>query len=93
MSSHLKLSAGVADLVDIGQRTSVVRCASLRQTELLNLLKLHLRVKSKSTVYCRSYRPKLDVSVTQAAYSALKQKLLQHHEDPTFGSFPVAQKR
>lgn len=56
MSSHLKLGAGVADLVDIGQRTSVVRCASLRQTELLNLLKLHLRVKNKSTPYCSTYR-------------------------------------
>lgn len=54
MSSHLKLAAGVADLVDIGQRTSIVRCASLRQTELLNLLKLHLRVKNKSTLYCRT---------------------------------------
>lgn len=56
MSSHLKFGAGVADLVDVGQRTSVVRCTSLRQTELLNLLKLHLRVKNKSTPYCRTYR-------------------------------------
>lgn len=122
MSSHLKLGAGVADLVDIGQRTSVVRCPSLRQTELLNLLKLHLRVKNKSTPYYRTYRrpegqrfrvkarafalwwsfftsekltqrPELGVPVTQAEYSALKQKLLQNHKDPTFGSFPVPQKR
>lgn len=42
MTSHLKFSAGVADLIDVGQRPSVVRRPGLRQAELLDLLKLHL---------------------------------------------------
>lgn len=45
MRSHLKFSAGVADLIDVGQRASVVLRPSLRQTKLLDLLKLHLSVK------------------------------------------------
>lgn len=45
MRSHLKFSAGVADLIDVGQRASVVLRPGLRQTKLLDLLKLHLSVK------------------------------------------------
>lgn len=44
-SSHLKFSAGVADLIDVGQRASVVLCPWLRQAKLLDLLKLDLRQK------------------------------------------------
>lgn len=47
MTSHLKLGAGFANLVDVGQRASVVRRPRLRQAELLDLLKLHLLVKHK----------------------------------------------
>lgn len=44
--SHLKFSAVVADLIDIGQRASIVLRPWLRwQTKLLDLLKLHLPVK------------------------------------------------
>lgn len=48
-SSYLELGAGAADLVDIGQRAAVVRRTGLRQTELLNLLELHLKATSKHT--------------------------------------------
>lgn len=43
--SHLEFRAGVADLVDVGQRASVVRSPRLSQAKLLDLLKLHLPVK------------------------------------------------
>lgn len=45
VESHLKFSAGVADLIDVRQRASVVRRPCLRQTKLLDLLKLHLSVE------------------------------------------------
>lgn len=44
---HLKFSAGVADLIDVGQRASVVLRPGLRQAKLLDLLELHLSVKNK----------------------------------------------
>lgn len=47
MTSHLKLCAGFANLVHVGQRASVVRRPRLRQAELLDLLELHLPGKHK----------------------------------------------
>lgn len=45
MRSHLEFRAGVADLVDVGQRASVVRSPRLSEAKLLDLLKLHLPVR------------------------------------------------
>lgn len=46
-ASHLKLGASFANLVNVGQRASVVRRPRLGQAELLDLLKLHLPSKEK----------------------------------------------
>lgn len=46
LKSHLKFSAGVANLIDVGQRASVVLSPGLRQTKLLDLLKLDLPLKT-----------------------------------------------
>lgn len=49
-SSYLKLNVGVPDLIDVRQRTSVVLRPRLRQTKLLDLLKLHLdAIKRRQT--------------------------------------------
>lgn len=40
---YLEISAGIANLVDVGQRTPIVLGTVLRQTELLEFLKLHLQ--------------------------------------------------
>lgn len=50
MRSHLKFGAGVADLIDVRQRASIVRRPWLRQTKLLDLLKLHLSVKRATKI-------------------------------------------
>lgn len=57
MMSHLKISAGVADLIDVGQRPSVVWRPRLRQTKLLDLLKLHLSIKraTKQAHACKRF--------------------------------------
>lgn len=44
--THLKL-VGFSDLVDVGQRASVVRRPRLRQAQLLDLLELHLPVRHR----------------------------------------------
>lgn len=46
-TSHLKLGASFADLVNVWQRASVVWRPRLGQAELLDLLKLHLPLKDK----------------------------------------------
>jgi len=47
MSPHLEFRAGVADLIDVRKRASVVLSPRLRQTKLLDLLKLHLSVEQR----------------------------------------------
>lgn len=54
-SSYLELSVGVPNLVDIGQRTTIVRRTSLRQTELLDLLELHLMDTSKQMSHVKNH--------------------------------------
>lgn len=53
---YLEISAGIADLVDVGQGTTVVLGTVLRQTELLEFLKLHLQnIKEENSQWLYSH--------------------------------------
>ena len=47
--THLEVVAGIANLVDVGQRSAIVWGPCLRQAKLLDLLKLHLPRQNRNT--------------------------------------------
>lgn len=86
MKPHLKFSVAIADLVDVGQRASVVLRPGLRrQAKLLDLLKLHLpvRTETKSNTRSRFEHPGHAVLKRQKHTSGWKLMLtetfLSHH--------------
>ena len=64
--THLEVVARIANLVYVGQRSSIVGCPCLGQAELLDLLKLHLSRQNKNTNTLTSIFVFIPNSLTQS---------------------------